>query len=163
MAIDSPGVMGRLVFCGVGINRYAILWKRIPTPAGMAELADAADSKSAGPCGHGGSTPPPGTKLKLHKIGRTQERKNVWTTNCVQTAAEFPRPTSEADLTRQFNVHTGFAPTKTDRAELARCSAGRGVRDRNAECHGAGTLQGEDAGRAWTARCTWSVPTRRRS
>jgi hypothetical protein len=29
--------------------------------AGMAELADAADSKSAGPCGHGGSTPPPGT------------------------------------------------------------------------------------------------------
>src|SRR6185437_7614321 len=27
----------------------------------MAELADAADSKSAGPCGHGGSTPPPGT------------------------------------------------------------------------------------------------------
>jgi hypothetical protein len=32
-----------------------------PTPAGMAELADAADSKSADPCGHGGSTPPPGT------------------------------------------------------------------------------------------------------
>src|ERR1700752_4847907 len=29
--------------------------------AGMAELADAADSKSADPCGHGGSTPPPGT------------------------------------------------------------------------------------------------------
>jgi hypothetical protein len=33
--------------------------------AGMAELADAADSKSADPCGHGGSTPPPGTMLKL--------------------------------------------------------------------------------------------------
>ena len=32
-----------------------------PPRAGMAELADAADSKSAGPCGHGGSTPPPGT------------------------------------------------------------------------------------------------------
>jgi hypothetical protein len=32
-----------------------------PTLAGMAELADAADSKSADPCGHGGSTPPPGT------------------------------------------------------------------------------------------------------
>ena len=31
--------------------------------AGMAELADAADSKSAGPCGHGGSTPPPGTRM----------------------------------------------------------------------------------------------------
>jgi hypothetical protein len=30
----------------------------------MAELADAADSKSADPCGHGGSTPPPGTSLK---------------------------------------------------------------------------------------------------
>ena len=30
----------------------------------MAELADAADSKSAGPCGHGGSTPPPGTSPK---------------------------------------------------------------------------------------------------
>ena len=32
--------------------------------AGMAELADAADSKSADPCGHGGSTPPPGTISK---------------------------------------------------------------------------------------------------
>jgi hypothetical protein len=32
-----------------------------PPLAGMAELADAADSKSADPCGHGGSTPPPGT------------------------------------------------------------------------------------------------------
>src|ERR1700761_3264433 len=31
--------------------------------AGMAELADAADSKSADPCGRGGSTPPPGTKV----------------------------------------------------------------------------------------------------
>src|ERR1700753_346684 len=29
----------------------------------MAELADAADSKSADPCGRGGSTPPPGTNL----------------------------------------------------------------------------------------------------
>jgi hypothetical protein len=29
--------------------------------AGMAELADAADSKSADPCDRGGSTPPPGT------------------------------------------------------------------------------------------------------
>ena len=27
----------------------------------MAELADAADSKSADPCDRGGSTPPPGT------------------------------------------------------------------------------------------------------
>ena len=36
---------------------------RRPPEAGMAELADAADSKSAGPCGHGGSTPPPGTNL----------------------------------------------------------------------------------------------------
>jgi hypothetical protein len=35
-----------------------------PTNAGMAELADAADSKSADPCGHGGSTPPPGTNLR---------------------------------------------------------------------------------------------------
>ena len=32
--------------------------------AGMAELADAADSKSADPCGHGGSTPPPGTIIQ---------------------------------------------------------------------------------------------------
>ena len=38
--------------------------KQTPPKAGMAELADAADSKSAGPCGHGGSTPPPGTILK---------------------------------------------------------------------------------------------------
>src|ERR1039458_6573347 len=37
---------------------------RRPPKAGMAELADAADSKSAGPCGHGGSTPPPGTMIK---------------------------------------------------------------------------------------------------
>jgi hypothetical protein len=39
----------------------AILAFANPPLAGMAELADAADSKSAGPCGHGGSTPPPGT------------------------------------------------------------------------------------------------------
>src|SRR5579862_8658577 len=31
----------------------AILLRADPTQAGMAELADAADSKSAGPCGHG--------------------------------------------------------------------------------------------------------------
>ena len=29
----------------------------------MAELADAADSKSADPCDRGGSTPPPGTNV----------------------------------------------------------------------------------------------------
>jgi hypothetical protein len=34
--------------------------------AGMAELADAADSKSADPCGHGGSTPPPGTIYPIY-------------------------------------------------------------------------------------------------
>jgi hypothetical protein len=39
----------------------AILALADPPLAGMAELADAADSKSADPCGHGGSTPPPGT------------------------------------------------------------------------------------------------------
>src|SRR5580693_7600194 len=43
------------------IKGCAILLRADPTQAGMAELADAADSKSAGPCGHGGSTPPPGT------------------------------------------------------------------------------------------------------
>jgi hypothetical protein len=31
----------------------------------MAELADAADSKSADPCDRGGSTPPPGTNVYL--------------------------------------------------------------------------------------------------
>ena len=36
---------------------------KTPSKAGMAELADAADSKSADPCGHGGSTPPPGTMI----------------------------------------------------------------------------------------------------
>jgi hypothetical protein len=41
-------------------GRYAILESALLF-AGMAELADAADSKSAGPRGHGGSTPPPGT------------------------------------------------------------------------------------------------------
>jgi hypothetical protein len=47
--------------------------------AGMAELADAADSKSADPCGHGGSTPPPGTNkaerldgIGLSKIGEAK-------------------------------------------------------------------------------------------
>ncbi len=52
--------------CGVWrtARSYAILWKQNPTQAGMAELADAADSKSAGPCGHGGSTPPPGTRVR---------------------------------------------------------------------------------------------------
>ena len=39
--------------------------ERAESQAGMAELADAADSKSADPCGRGGSTPPPGTnKIK---------------------------------------------------------------------------------------------------
>ena len=43
------------------LMRY--LGSGIPSQAGMAELADAADSKSADPCGHGGSTPPPGTQV----------------------------------------------------------------------------------------------------
>ncbi len=38
-------------------------FKRQASIAGMAELADAADSKSADPCDRGGSTPPPGTKI----------------------------------------------------------------------------------------------------
>src|SRR5947209_4093150 len=33
----------------------------------MAELADAADSKSAGPCALGGSIPPPGTIFALYR------------------------------------------------------------------------------------------------
>ncbi len=33
--------------CGEQDKGYAILWKRSPPKAGMAELADAADSKSA--------------------------------------------------------------------------------------------------------------------
>src|SRR5579875_2399404 len=36
--------------------------------AGMAELADAADSKSADPCDRGGSTPPPGTIKSLQNL-----------------------------------------------------------------------------------------------
>jgi hypothetical protein len=60
---DGPGVFeyqsNRPVACSVSPVRYL----HLPTTrAGMAELADAADSKSADPCGHGGSTPPPGTK-----------------------------------------------------------------------------------------------------
>jgi hypothetical protein len=54
---------------GPAINAYAILFMH-PTPAGMAELADAADSKSADPCGHGGSTPPPGTSSNFLRISR---------------------------------------------------------------------------------------------
>src|SRR6185503_8585040 len=45
--------------------------------AGMAELADAADSKSADPCGHGGSTPPPGTMLKLFENHYLRNWQNV--------------------------------------------------------------------------------------
>lgn len=43
----------------------------------MAELADAADSKSADPCGHGGSTPPPGTNKNkaLKSIRSLQSEK----------------------------------------------------------------------------------------
>lgn len=37
----------------------------------MAELADAADSKSADPCGHGGSTPPPGTMISKSLRGNS--------------------------------------------------------------------------------------------
>ncbi len=53
-----------MVAKGVMAMRY--FGSRSPPEAGMAELADAADSKSAGPCGHGGSTPPPGTRAKLN-------------------------------------------------------------------------------------------------
>ena len=42
----------------------------------MAELADAADSKSADPCGHGGSTPPPGTNKTKEYPSRKIERQN---------------------------------------------------------------------------------------
>ena len=45
--------------------RFVILSIDGTHSAGMAELADAADSKSAGPRGHGGSTPPPGTNSIL--------------------------------------------------------------------------------------------------
>ena len=49
-----------LLRCGVQPDEREVrIQKR--SKAGMAELADAADSKSADPCGHGGSTPPPGT------------------------------------------------------------------------------------------------------
>ena len=43
----------------------------------MAELADAADSKSADPCGHGGSTPPPGTNKtnSLDGIGLSKSER----------------------------------------------------------------------------------------
>ena len=50
---------------GPATYAYAILSLEL-APAGMAELADAADSKSADPCGHGGSTPPPGTIYPIY-------------------------------------------------------------------------------------------------
>jgi hypothetical protein len=55
------GEPGTAAQAGKAIRVCAIL-KSVPFQAGMAELADAADSKSADPCGRGGSTPPPGTK-----------------------------------------------------------------------------------------------------
>ena len=63
---------------GLATKAYAILFMH-PTPAGMAELADAADSKSADPCGHGGSTPLPAPD-KIHFIcGLDKQRKlTVW-------------------------------------------------------------------------------------
>jgi hypothetical protein len=44
------------------------LYNKSAFQAGMAELADAADSKSAGTWYLGGSTPPPGTISKTHRI-----------------------------------------------------------------------------------------------
>ncbi len=56
MALDMfVAVRGRVRYCDEELIGSG------PPNAGMAELADAADSKSADPCGHGGSTPPPGT------------------------------------------------------------------------------------------------------
>ena len=62
MAIDFPGPppVGA-PHAQVAPELKAVRYFDLLTPAGMAELADAADSKSADPCGHGGSTPPPGT------------------------------------------------------------------------------------------------------
>jgi hypothetical protein len=51
----------------------------------MAELADAADSKSADPCGHGGSTPPPGTNTK------SAAEVNCWTSCVFPNATLFRR------------------------------------------------------------------------
>ena len=64
--------LAALLLRGTESDAYAILGECNPNPAGMAELADAADSKSADPCGHGGSTPPPGTMAlpQTHHIGQ---------------------------------------------------------------------------------------------
>jgi hypothetical protein len=63
-------------------SQRAIYSECPPLHAGMAELADAADSKSAGPCGHGGSTPPPGTKqnkeLRLNWPLKNGDAKIIW-------------------------------------------------------------------------------------
>src|SRR5215831_8604103 len=88
--------------------------------AGMAELADAADSKSADPCGHGGSTPPPGTnKTKsLSQFGpsKTERPKSfggffmaVGATNGV--VADKTRTSHVTDCARLFYLalsHQGF-------------------------------------------------------
>ena len=73
LAVRGAEIVRRSATTGIGrkMNGCAILFMHT-SPAGMAELADAADSKSADPCGHGGSTPPPGTMLNTHTISHLQ-------------------------------------------------------------------------------------------
>src|SRR5882762_5558646 len=54
--------------CKGGILQLIWPYQSVSTSAGMAELADAADSKSAGTWYLGGSTPPPGTSPKAQRI-----------------------------------------------------------------------------------------------
>ena len=63
MFLDSPGPLGYFP----SFHQLDYRWI-----AEVAELADARDSKSRAPCGHGGSTPPFGTTLKPASRGRSR-------------------------------------------------------------------------------------------
>src|SRR5579862_3792456 len=71
-------------------SQRAIYSECPPLHAGMAELADAADSKSAGPCGHGGSTPPPGTSLKCIQLQQFAKWQNRLRLICAQVVPRLP-------------------------------------------------------------------------
>ena len=90
MLHDASTMLRPVHHSGPPTKAYAILFMH-PTLAGMAELADAADSKSADPCGHGGSTPPPGTSLNL-RIGVFHCAQK-----CAHSVPKFPSPARNSE------------------------------------------------------------------
>jgi hypothetical protein len=98
-----------IAFRGMRMTKAAALnYSLIPSTfisAGMAELADAADSKSAGTWYLGGSIPPPGTILNLfiHRLAGQDSPNHFRISSCI-TCGNSVRTLSEENLLREKAV-----------------------------------------------------------